>query len=140
MCRLASDTAWSSHSRRRLILNYHYDQWLRLWMLGGPPNALLTEAGRGGKFESRVKYKELLLGVFEAAAGTLAKNATVYVRTGARDFTHNTTREVLATVFPKKRMREIRRPLKGASQTQLFGSSNEPRGGRAEVDLILEGP
>lgn len=42
------------------VTNYHYDQWLRLWLLGFPPNALRNGNGRGGKFEAREKYKDLL--------------------------------------------------------------------------------
>ena len=64
----------------RAITNYHYDQWLRLWLLGGPPNALLNGNGRGGKFEGRDSYRRLLECVFAGAARVLEDDATVYVR------------------------------------------------------------
>ena len=64
----------------RAITNYHYDQWLRLWLLGGPPNALLNGNGRGGKFEGRDSYRRLLERVFAGAARVLEDDATVYVR------------------------------------------------------------
>src|SRR6266852_7068337 len=63
------------------ITNYHYDQWLRLWLLGGPPNALRSGGAVCGKFEHRQKYRDLLHGVFSRAAELLADDATVYVRT-----------------------------------------------------------
>ena len=33
------------------VTNYHYDQWLRRWLLGGTPNALAV-SGRHGEFVS----------------------------------------------------------------------------------------
>jgi hypothetical protein len=42
------------------ITNYHYDQWLRLWLLGGPPNALRAGGAVCGKFEHRERYRNLL--------------------------------------------------------------------------------
>jgi hypothetical protein len=53
------------------ITNYHYDQWLRLWLLGGPPNALRNGNGRKGKFEARESYRRLLEQVFTRAAQML---------------------------------------------------------------------
>ncbi len=43
------------------ITNYHYDQWLRLWLLGGAPNALAIGGRYRGKFADKEKYKQLLL-------------------------------------------------------------------------------
>ena len=37
--------------------NYHYDQWLRLWLLGGPPNAARIGGRHRGKFEDRAGYQ-----------------------------------------------------------------------------------
>lgn len=52
------------------ITNYHYDQWLRLWLLGGPPNAFRNGEGIKGKFENREYYRHLLKCVFTRAANT----------------------------------------------------------------------
>ncbi len=119
------------------ITNYHYDQWLRLWLLGGPPNALRNGNGRGGKFEAREGYRELLDRVFTQAAQLLEENATIYVRTDTREFTYRTTLAVLSTVFPDKRVSEVRRPMLRPSQTRLFGERSTPANPRGEVDLIL---
>src|SRR5262249_35149310 len=82
------------------ITNYHYDQWLRLWLLGGPPNALRAGGAVCGKFEHRQKYRDLLRNVFTLASAMLADDATVYVRTDKREITYTTTAEVLKEVFP----------------------------------------
>lgn len=119
------------------ITNYHYDQWLRLWLLGGPPNALRNGNGFGGRFEGRESYRRLLKRVFTKTAQVLEEHATVYVRTDAREFTYETTVAVLRHVFADKYLDEVRRPMLKPSQTRLFGGAFAPGGNRGEVDLIL---
>lgn len=119
------------------ITNYHYDQWLRIWLLGGPPNAFRNGNGRGGKFEGRESYRQLLERVFTRAALLLKEDATVYVRTDSREFTLRTTLAVLRSVFPQKQLTEIRRPMLGVSQTRLFGKASAPIDKSGEVDVIL---
>ncbi|MDE2982942.1 MAG: DNA methyltransferase [Gemmatimonadota bacterium] len=120
------------------VTNYRYDQWLRLWLLGGVPNARRTGVPGEGKFEGRKPYRRLLRRVFEEAATILDESATVYVRTDTRKFTYDTTVAVLDDVFNDKVMIEIKRPLDGTSQTHLFGDTNGPKQGTGEVDLILK--
>lgn len=119
------------------VTNYHYDQWLRLWLLGHPPNALRHGNGRGGKFEARDGYRRLLERVFMRAAEVLEEDATVYVRTDSREFTYRTTVAVLRQVFPRKRLVEVRQPMMRPSQTRLFGEGRAPAENKGEVDLIL---
>jgi hypothetical protein len=69
------------------LTNYHYDQWLRLWMLGGTELPTWTGEKWRGKFESRPGYRDLLEKVFLGCSKVLKRNATVYVRTDARTFT-----------------------------------------------------
>lgn len=116
------------------ITNYHYDQWLRLWLLGGPPNALRSGGAVCGKFEHRQKYRDLLHTVFSRAAELLADDATVYVRTDKRETTYQTTVDVLKEVFPEKRLRSEAKPFKGPTQTRLFGDHDKKEG---EVDVVL---
>jgi hypothetical protein len=116
------------------ITNYHYDQWLRLWMLGELDR---PSGGRGewqGKFDSKVAYERLLKGVFQQSKELLAKDAVIYVRTDARQFTLDTTVKVLTELFPEKRMDTLDQPLKGKTQTNLFGNAHTKSG---EVDLVL---
>lgn len=119
------------------VTNYHYDQWLRLWLLGGPPNALRNGNGCGGKFEAREGYRKLLERVFTQAARLLKEDATIYVRTDSREFTYRTTLAILRTVFPYKQVAEIRQPMLRPSQTRLFGGRGTPAETNGEADLIL---
>lgn len=116
------------------VTNYHYDQWLRLWMLGGKPTARRVGGRYRGKFESPAGYRTLLRSVFGHAAGMLRRDAHVYVRTDRRKVTCDTTCEVLRDVFPGKRMIRRLRNWSQPTQTRLFGDCPE-RGG--EVDLVL---
>jgi hypothetical protein len=116
------------------LTNYHYDQWLRLWLLGGSPNAARIGGRHRGKFEDRVAYRQLLARVFGAAANIMKRDAVVYVRTDRRAFTYRTTLEVLRDVFPRKKLLRRTRPVQGPTQTQLFGNGIPQPG---DVDLIL---
>src|SRR5260221_4859188 len=49
------------------VTNYHYDQWLRLWLLGGPAHAARNGNWLRGKFEHRANYETLLSEVFARA-------------------------------------------------------------------------
>lgn len=116
------------------ITNYHYDQWLRLWMLeNGAPQRGIDRRWQG-RFASRKDFQILLESVFEKSACLMNKSATVYVRTDAREFTLETTKNALLKAFPKKKLKVHNRPFAKATQTALFGDREEKPG---EVDLIL---
>lgn len=117
------------------VTNYHYDQWLRYWLLGGPALPRSLGIRRRGRFEGALHYRSMLLTAFERAREFLARDATVYVRTDRREQTLRITREVLRSVFPKHRMSCQARPLRGFTQTRLFGNAAPPQG---EVDIVLE--
>ena len=116
------------------VTNYHYDQWLRLWLLGEQPNALRKTGTHRGKFESTEKFAALLHDVFSRAARIAARDATIYVRTGRQESTHRVTRAVLRDVFSRHRMIRHVRPFVRPTQTQLFGDYEQKLG---EADLIL---
>jgi hypothetical protein len=116
------------------ITNYHYDQWLRRWLLGGAPNALAVPGRHRGKFYGQQEYKTLLYTAFSQAKPLLHPKAVIYVRTDNRRVTLDVTIEVLADIFPVKRMFKHYRPLSKPSQTHLFGNSTEEAG---EVDVVL---
>ena len=120
------------------ITNYHYDQWLRLWLLGGPPTDRRTNNFYNGKhrskFVNRVTYAQLLSDVFERAACLMRSDAVVYVRTDHRQPTLGITKKTLTKAFPNHSLKEVRRPAKGETQTRLFGNT-DPRLG--EVDLLM---
>jgi hypothetical protein len=116
------------------VTNYHVDQWLRLWMLGGPPHARRLAGHWRQKFEGRDRYVELLGTVFGRAAESMTRDATIYVRTDARDFTFTATLHALTEAFPRKNVDIIERPLTKRSQTALFGDTSEKPG---EIDIVL---
>lgn len=117
------------------VTNYHYDQWLRLWLLGGEPTAHRTGTGAyRGKFEHPVVYAALLAQVFASAAEVLKRNAVVYVRTDRREATYRATVDALKQAFPKRKILRYPRPFESPTQTQLFGDKGKKVG---EVDLVL---
>jgi hypothetical protein len=116
------------------VTNYHYDQWLRLWLLGGPPNALRISGRYKGKFYDQRKYKQLLLDVFTGSKPLLDREAVIYVRTDHRELTLKITVEVLQEVFPKKRMFQRHQSIEKPTQTHLFRNKIEKS---AEVDVVL---
>ena len=81
------------------LTNYHYDQWLRLWLLGEAPNAKRKPGLHRAKFENTASYKALLQTVFTGAKPLLTRNATIYVRTGRQSSTYNPTRAALDSCF-----------------------------------------
>ena len=133
----------SNHKRARLLLtsppylgitNYHYDQWLRLWLLGGPPTSRRPGGLYRGKFENKHQFRMLLHNVFTSAKPLLARDATIYVRTDGRSLTRGITMEVLREVFPTRQLHYRRRPYNAPTQTTLFGHDAPSLG---EVDLVL---
>jgi hypothetical protein len=116
------------------ITNYYYDQWLRLWLLGGQPNALASPGRYRSKLADQGKYKQLLFDVLSRTKPLLDKNAVVYVRTDHREVTLNMTSDVLKEVFPKKRMFRYARQIEKPTQTHLFKNKIEKS---AEVDIVL---
>lgn len=124
------------------VTDYHYDQWLRLWLLGRGPERPAPKAERPthcARFRDVPAYRELLRGVFLRAARHLAAEGTVYVRTDQRDLTLDVTRAALREAFPGHRMREVNHRFASSTQTGLFGGRAGVRtaAGGGEVDLIL---
>jgi hypothetical protein len=119
------------------IVNYHTDQWLRMWMLGGENRPLSSGDVNRRRFEDRPAYRTMLQNVFAAAAGLMAERSAIFVRTDARPFTFDTTKEALAQAFPHHRMRIEPAPYSKKTQTSLFGDKAQKPG---EMDIILESP
>lgn len=85
------------------LTNYHYGQWLRLWLLEEAPNARRKPGRHRARFENREKYERLLRTVFSRAAGLCTRTAVAYVRTGRQKVTYEITRRVLRETFPRRR-------------------------------------
>lgn len=116
------------------ITNYFYDQWLRLWLLGGPEKPQSQGDSHKRKFENKQHYIQMLRDVFTKSQLFLNRNAVVHVRTDARDFTRESTIEALETSFPKKRLRRETYSRPKFAQTTLFNSELKAQD---EVDLVM---
>lgn len=119
------------------ITDYHADQWLRLWLLGGNEKLVYSKEKYKGRFGRQDEYQELLDTVFSKCKEIMSDTATIYVRTDARKFTLETTLRILKKHFPdytiSKRVSKLKKNSK--SQTVLYGNkSSKP----AEVDIILK--
>jgi len=114
--------------------NYHYDQWLRLWLLGGRTKPKKTADRSRGSFQNLVEYQRLLFGVFGKAARLMKPGAAVYVRTDARELSLSIAVDALSYAFPGKKIRMRDQPIRGRTQTALFGDKDKKPG---EVDLII---
>ena len=116
------------------VTNYHYDQWLRLWLLGFSTNAYVARGPYQGRFTNPTQYRALLHTVFHHSAEMVQTNAVIYVRTSKDPFTKKTTVDILRDAFPKKHLIERSQPFRKPTQTHLFGDRTPKLG---EVDLIL---
>jgi len=117
------------------VTHYHYDQWLRLWLLGFEPQAYVTRGKYQGRFTNIAEYRNMLARVFAQASKAVQRNAVIYVRTSKEPLTRQATLDALVAAFPRKQLIERRRPFRKPTQTHLFGDKTPKRG---EVDLILE--
>ena len=116
------------------VTNYHDDQWLRLWLLGGKPKPGYGKTKYTGKFSSKESYRELLDSVFKSVSQIMSEDGTIYVRTSAREFTLDTTKEILGKHFSSWKEEIKEEPLPKKTQTHLFGDSAKKPG---EKDIIL---
>lgn len=116
------------------VTNYHYDQWLRLWLLGFETDAYVVRGPHQGRFTHPLRYRSLLKEVFCRAAKLVADDAVVYVRTSKDQFTKQATLDAMREAFPDKSLDERCQPFRKPTQTHLFGDKT-PKAG--EVDLIL---
>lgn len=117
------------------VTNYHYDQWLRLWLLGGPPEPRPIRGASRGRFSNSNGYEQLLRSVFANARKLLADDAVVYIRTHKQELTYKITCRVIRDIFPSKQFSEVARPFTTPTQTTLFGKAPKDTG---EIDLILQ--
>ena len=120
------------------VVNYYYDQWIRLWLLGMPDNPHLESNRYGGKFSDQGRYRQLLRQVFARAKPILTEDAVIYVRTDQRRTTLDATLQVLGEVFPDKMTVTEQRPLTLDHQASPYGRGGAPKKPNCEIDLILK--
>lgn len=116
------------------VTNYFTDQWLRLWLLGGPSLPKTDIDKHKKRFISTEDYTNLLDNVFKQCKQDLTDKSTVFVRTDSREFTFETTKAVLLKYFDDFKMKIIRNECSAISQTELYANSKEKP---CEMDIIL---
>jgi DNA methylase len=116
------------------VTDYHNDQWLRLWLMGGSEIPEYNNEKHKGRFSSKPDYYELLDSVFGQCSRMMADQSTIYVRTDKRDYTHDITKQVLKKHYPDYLYRTIKKPFTKRTQTEIMGNTSNEDG---EVDIIL---
>ena len=116
------------------VTDYYADQWLRLWLLGGSEMPKATQQKHKGRFVSKEDYTSLLDTVFGNCSLIMDKKSTIYVRTDSREFTFNSTLNILTKYFPNHAMEILDKPYKKRTQTQIIGNRSNYNG---EIDIIL---
>ncbi len=116
------------------VTDYYADQWLRLWLLGGPEIPKSNQEKHKGRFVCKEDYYNLLDTVFGKCAALMDKQSTIYVRTDRREFTFNSTLEILQRHFPKHKTEISDRPFKKKTQTEIHGNKSNETG---EIDIIM---
>lgn len=117
------------------ITDYHLDQWIRLWLLGDAPEQKFNPDPNKHNFGHQEHYKKLLFDIFNKAKNYLTDDAIIYVRTDAREFSKNTTKEILNKIYgDTKHMQVIERPFIRRTQTALYGDTSKKPG---ECDIIM---
>ncbi len=111
------------------VVDYHADQWLRLWLLKEKVNGTDKHKKR---FISKENYKKLLDNVFGNCAEMMDTKSTVFVRTDVREFTFDTTLDILQKYFPKHKLKKTESLVK-KNQTELFNNKSKKK----EIDILL---
>jgi hypothetical protein len=116
------------------VTNYHADQWLRYWMLGGAGNPLYLKEKYKDRFLNKEDYYNLLYNVFEKCSFLMKKKSIVYVRTDVRQFTQETTIDVLKRHFPNHKMYIFPADISKKTQTEVMGNTSLKKG---EIDIFM---
>lgn len=119
------------------ITDYFMDQWLRLWLLGGSPNPTPSKDNHKSRFVDKGDYTKMLDDIFHNCAMLMSEDSCVYVRTDSREFTKQTTLDILKRKFPNHNIEIKEKPITGEirTQTDICGNRSSKKG---EVDIILK--
>lgn len=117
------------------VTDYHIDQWIRLWLLGEISEQKFNPDVNKNNFGNQDYYKNLLFNVFSKSKEFLSDDAVLYVRTDAREFSKQTTLNVLTELYQEtKEIKVVLQPYKKRTQTALHGDNSIKPG---ECDIIL---
>jgi len=116
------------------ITDYHTDQWLRLWLLGGQDKPKSNSQEFKNRFNNKENYIKLLDAVFGSCVKLMNDKSTIYVRTDKREFTFRNTLNILKKHFPDYNFQIINKPVMKKTQTDVLGNRSKEKG---EIDIIL---
>jgi hypothetical protein len=117
------------------VTNYYSDQWLRYWMLGGAGSPLYLKERYKDRFINKADYYGLLNTVFDKCSKLMKRKSFVYVRTDIRQFTKETTINVLNKHFSGYKMYFCPAKVLKKTQTEVMGNKSLEKG---EIDIIME--
>ena len=112
------------------ITDYEYDNWIRLWVLGGRP---MLKRKRPQRYCNKRDYEEMIRQVFQSSKRLLTDDACIVVRTDRREFTLETTVYALFDTWPQHDLYGKNHLVTKPTQTALFGDKSSKPG---EIDLI----
>ncbi|MDE2703682.1 MAG: hypothetical protein OXI35_01335, partial [Gemmatimonadota bacterium] len=116
------------------VTDYRQDSWIRLWLLGEGPS--LPDWKKDKRTTSQKFYQQMLLDVFSSARRLLKPHSIVWVRTDSREFTRNSTLEILRSLWPNRKLFMRYDCPKKDTQTAHFGNVFTKSG---EVDFLIPG-
>jgi hypothetical protein len=105
-------------------------------MLGEPPEKTEFSENHRNRFINKNDYRLLLQTVFGQCSELMNRCSVIYVRIDAREFTLQTTHDILQQYFPRHNIKINKQSLSAntKTQTQLFGDKKAKPG---EVDIVL---
>lgn len=112
------------------LTNYSYDNWIRLWMLGGPA---LPSSSRQARYGNQEQYRSLINESLEECKNLSADNVTVLIRTSAQEYSSKIAEEAIQKTWPDHRLFRKFDKAPGPTQTALYGHKWIKRG---EVDYL----
>lgn len=108
-------------------------------MLGEKDKPKTSSTKHKGRFVNKKNYYDLLDQVFGSSSTLMKQGSVIYIRTDKREFTLNTTREILKKCFPDHKEPILYKPITkvAKTQTKLFGDKSLKPG---EVDIPAYSP
>ena len=116
------------------VTDYRQDSWIRLWLLNEGPS--LPDWKKDTQISRRESYTHMMVNVFSAIKRLLKKNGVVWVRTDAREFTRETIKMTLQSLWPKRHVYLRYDSPNKDTQTAHFGNPYNKYG---EVDFLIPG-
>jgi DNA modification methylase len=121
------------------VTRYEEDQWLRLWMLGGPPEPTYGKISKDDRHASAARYWRFLTESWAGIAPLMKKSFIIVIRLGAiginQEEITSGIKASIKQIFPSSRLLEHRKSPLIRRQTQRFLPRSD--GCKFEIDFIF---